>query len=553
MNSKNPLVEFYQNVLAFANLHGDDKGYVRSNGGEKPIITVQTRWLVLPTRDQLRALTPDKEVFHPLGESSFTRISDALTTYIYRLNGALNTRFAETVWELHKFCTSPKKQVNMTPAQLKIIRNVTADEETKPDDSFSRFLAQQIAKNPSSAFVNITLGRGAMFRGQKKSRVGFVSFPLYRSIKEDLEKPRKESEFEGVSKKTLELVLQLYEAIFPGLDIPEEYGFGYETGLAPWFTTLMHTAGGLADSLNQVIEAFRDDFAADDFEPMNMKWLAVLQNQTEISRLSRMAQNTEIDPIMEGAPVPTHRQATHVTPAVAATPEVAVPAAAKVPFFGGATGAAPYVAPTQQTGYGRPEAQQKGRARVPFDQWKSQHGTPSALGATGVVMEAIRRYNEGYAQFYANHIQQWNMPPAGMPNPQSIPPNQPAPPYPGCPQLPLIPGLTAPMAAPGFGQQPQQQWAQPGMQMQPQQFGMQPQQMPPPGTWVQTPQGAVMVPYPQQQGQFNMQPQQAQAGWGQVWGQPAQPQQQQQWGQPQMAFNNQANSTHTGVVFPGAI
>lgn len=525
------LIDFYKDVLQFANLHADEKGYVRSNGGEKSIITVQNRFLVIPIREQLRHLGPDKEVFHPLSEDTLSRMSEALGTYIYRLNGCLNTRFAETVWELKKFCTSPKKQQSLTPVQLGIIRNVQGEEETKEDNSFERFLAQQISKNPSSAFLTITMARGAVFKGQKKSRVGFVTFPLYRRIKEDLDKPRKDSEFEGLSKKNLEMLLQLYEAIFPGLDISEEYGYGFDTGIAPWFTTLMRTASGVADALNVVTEAFEADFSSDDFEPLNMKWKPTLDNPTEMQRLSRMVQNLEIDPVSVDAPAASAPAA----PAVI-TPAVATPSPTGVPFMGGAAPAGPY-RPTPAAapgGFARPAEQQKGRPRIPFDQWKNQNSAPSPLGATGAIMEAIRRYNEGYTNFYMTHVQQYGVPPAGMPNPQQLVPNVPAPPYPGCPQLPMVPGVTMPMQAPGFGQQPM--------------YGQ--QQMPP--GFVQTPQGWVQAQPQQMMYNQPVQMQPAQQGWGQGWGQPMQPQYQQPQYQNNQGFNA-AQNTHTGTVFPGAL
>ena len=357
------LIEFYKQVLDFANLHADTNGYVRSNGGEKSIITVENRLMVLPIREHFRSLTPDKEVFHPLAENTLTRLSKAMETYIYRLNGNLNTRFAELASELKFFCCSPKKQLNMTSAQLAIVRGVEGEEDTTADDSFEKFLMQQLGKNPSGAFLNIALARGGLYKGQKKSRVGFVTFPLYKKLKEDLGKPRKDSEFPTLKKKHLELLIQLHEAIFPGLDIPEEYNFGFESGIAPFFTTLMQTAGGVADALNLVLETFQSDFASEDFTPLNLSWRALLDNQPELSKLAKAAPNTETDAVYVGAQERQSAKAPTVAvqpEPVAAKPTPAAPAAPDVPFMGGPGGMTNQQAQPAR-GYGRPQANQTGR------------------------------------------------------------------------------------------------------------------------------------------------------------------------------------------------
>lgn len=508
---KTPLNDFYKDVLDFANLHVDSNGYIRSNGGEKSIITVKNRLLVVPLREHMRTLTQDKEIFHPLAENTLTRLSEALETFIYRLNGNLNTRFAEVIWELKEFCCSPKRQLGLTPDQLKIIRSIQAEEESKEDSAFEKFLAQQIRENPSGSFLNITLARGAPFKGQKKSRVGFVSFPLYKKIKEDLLKPRSETVFGGISKKKLELILQLYEAIFPGLDIPEEYGYGFDSGIAPWFTTLMHTAAGVADSLNFITDSFGKEFASESLLPLNLKWKATFENQTELQKLSKTVPNTELDPVSESS---DNRQKRTIQEPVAKP-------TATVPFVGAGRTQDIYrnQQQTQTNEFARPDPKLKGRSRVPFEQWRSQSSSPSPMSAQGTAMEAIRIYNEGYSNFYNAHIQNYGMPPGNMPLPSQIPPNQPAPTYPGAPPLPLIPGVNAPVQ---------------------QQMFMQPQTQ-----WVQTQQGMMQMPMNMQQ-QFQQPQQQTfQNSWQQQ-------QPQQVWQNNQQSFNNSSN-THTGTIIPGAL
>lgn len=418
MNSQLNL--FYKEVLEFAGLFIDPKGYVRSKSGEKNIITVKDKLMVVPTRDHLRSLTDDKEVFHPLSENALTRIPEATSTFCYRATGLLNIRFAELIWELKKFCCSPKSQLNLTTEQIKIIRGVQGEEDSGSDTSFEKFIGQQLSKNPSEAFISIALARGAKFKGEKKSRVSFVTFPLYTAIKEDLLKPRNESSFPSLSKKKLTLLMTLYEAIFPGLDKAEEYGFGFESGIAPWFVTYMKTALGISDALNLVIETFSNVLIGEKLETIPLNWNKTLDDTGLLTKLAKSAPNTESE--LKPEPV--------LTPPAVQQPEVKKQPS--VPFVG--SGATP------QTVKQTPHVQQpqSGRRRVSWDEWKNKSLIPSQMGHHGQSLEAARIYNEGYALFYNKHIEAYGVPPGNLPAPTSIPHGVLAPPYPGGPPQPMI-------------------------------------------------------------------------------------------------------------------
>ena len=191
-----PLIDFYTQLMEFAGLRVDEKGFIHGESTEANIVQIDGKLLALPTRNQLSKLTPDVEIFHPLSEDTLVKMSKPLSAYIYRLNGKLNTRFAELMVELKNVACSPSKTVELSrhPERLEIVRNIEGTETTpEKDKEFLSFITSRLSEDPSRAFFHIALGRGGTYKGKKQSRVGYVSFPLYTALREDTEKPRKDA------------------------------------------------------------------------------------------------------------------------------------------------------------------------------------------------------------------------------------------------------------------------------------------------------------------------------------------------------------------------
>lgn len=540
------LIEFYKDVLSLANLVPDEKGYIRATTKDKPIVTVENRLWVLPTQEHQTTLTSDKEIFHPLSENTILRLSKTMEVFTYRVNGALNTRFAELAFGLKNFCSSPAKQANISKAQLNIARSIQYEEEIRKEetgiDPFLSFLLNQLSKNPSETFVNISLARGGFYKGVKKSRVGIVTFPFYRKLKEDEDKTKKESEIQNLSKKHIKLLIQIYEAIFPGLDISEEYNYACEGGPAPFFVTLMQSAGGLSDAMNLVLEAFENEDGFSELNSINMKWKKVVDSHNEMQRLSRFAPNTEVEQISEKqslTPIPIE---TKPTPTVSTQQETSIPYAGPVVVQPPGFQQTQPQQVSQQTGLtGR---QPTGRPRVPYEDWAKKSAQPSQMGVNASMTAAVQRYNQAYEQYYATHMRQYGVAPANMPHPSNIPKGALAPYFHGAPPMPQLPG--APQQGypqQGFPQQGYSQQGYPQMQAPPvmyDQYGR-PMMTPQPNVYM----GQQVSMSPNAWGQ----PQQPQVGWGQ-------PQQQPQttWGQSQQPQANWGGNQNSGnSIIPGTI
>lgn len=441
------LIEFYHEILAFADLKADKEGHV-VDSENTPVVVNGGQMLVLPTRYQLTNLSVDKEVFHPLSEDTTAKITKGLTTYIYRLNGYLNTVFAMTLMELKNIVCSPalSKEMANYPARLAILKNIEGKFSEKLDsakeEKFLKFIASRLSEDPSKAFFNFQPSRGGSYKGERMARTGYVSFEFYRALKEDLELPRSKSAFQGFTKDDLNLIIQIYEAIFPGLDKPEAYNYGFSTGPYPFFTTVLMTGLKLAQPLNDVIETFEGAFSEGVINPISLKWFKTFEDKELLGRLKYMVSNLDqpnVDTQKEG-PV-----------------EIQKPANVKT------SESVPRVA----------EEVKKGRERVSMDEWLSKKAVPSPMGAQASQMELMKIHNEGYPIWYARVSQANNgIPPYGFPHPSQIPPGQPAPPYPGSPLSPP----PQQQAQVGWGQtQPVDAWGRPIPQQQAQVGWGQPQ------------------------------------------------------------------------------
>lgn len=519
------LVHFYKQVLDFAGMSVDENGFVHSFGVDRPVVTVEDKVMVIPTRTQLASLSDDKEVFHPLTEDVFLAMPKYLRTYLYRLNGVLNVRFAELLVELYNFVNSSAKDsaLSENPARLQILRNVQGTEASeKKTEEFVMFVAKQLSENPSGCFLEISAARGALYKGKKQARVGFTAFKLYHELKEDLTKLRKDAKFKNLCKENNQILVQLYEAIFPGLDQPEEYNWPYETGPYPFFTTILNTALRLAIELNRVTDAF-EGVSDTDLTPLPLDWVSTFEDKTELAKIGRMVGRLDNDvalvPAKEANTAGADERAQPLTRQTAALPV--------------------NVAETKVSG---PKPTKVEDNRPSMEEWLSTRGQYSAMGAAGARMEAVNRHNRGYAAFIADFMQKNNnMMPAGFPPPSTIPNGAVAPMYPGADPAILM------VLQPPAVQQPQMV-QQPVLNQYGQVVGMQQVPVMPQGYGGQMPmvQGGYGYQQPMVQGGYGYQQPVAQGGFQINRGGTVQQ-------GYQAPYGMATPSTHSGQIMPGTV
>lgn len=485
------LIEFYTRVANLGLMSVDEKGFLRATQKGSPPIMIGDRALVLPVRHQLLEGGDTVEFFHPLAENTILGLSNVSKKLLDRLNRGMNVGLTQIMSIVGIILTSPEIAGNFTsPAALKISEKLTIIPKSEKFDLL-KILAKELESRPTSAFVEMEVSRSGKLRGTTMSRLAAVRFPFYRELKKDVEKTRKESTM-NLSLEEVKFLIELHEAIVPGIDDPEAYNVGVGMWIAPFFTVMVKGAVGMLATLAESKQAFPGMFDDACVVDDDYSWVSVLDNKEALDRFSKQFSNMESErnPIEE----PEKPVSTTIAPKSTPSPQPAAPTptttTASVPFVGNGQS---YATPVAQQ-----PAPQGGSKSVSYEEWANRYASPSPMAAQGIHQENIRRHNDSYRAFFNAHIQQYNAAPMNMPHPDSIPPGVRAPDHPNQP-VPVNPQL-------GAGNTPPQQGGVPYMG-QPQQGWGQPQQ-----GWGQP-----------------------QAGWGQPqqgWGQP-----QQAWGQP--AWGNQ--------------
>lgn len=493
------LIDFYNKVLNMGIMEADDKGVVRLIQEHKPAAMIGDRIIVIPTQEQISNLNENKEVFHPLAEDTIAGLSNVSKKLLERINFSLNVTFTQIVIYLHSLATTSSGKTNYTSEQMEILQGIKA--QPKKELDIMKALAGPFAKNPTNAFVEITLSRSGktLFRGERVSRVAYVSFPFYNELKKDIDKARKDSTL-GLTLEQVELMIEMYEAVFPNLDMPDEYNSGVGVVYAPFFTVLLKSAGSLFQAMMRLKVAFPDYIELTELTETDYGWLSILDNQEELRKLANQYPNLELKKnAVEKEPIRSTPTAVPTPPAPTA---YAQPPIAEAP--------APKLTAQQQynpnkvnTGNSNPEKEN----RQSYEEWAAGRMGVSQMGLYGQQRENAKRHNEGYRHYWNQHIQMYGGPPANMPHPDAVPEGQLAPQY---PNMPVLPGVNSPiqqpMQQPGYGvQQPMYPMQQQGYPVQQPMYPMQ-QPMQQPGYGVQQPM------YPMQQQGYPVQ--QAPMGYG---------------------------------------
>ena len=181
--------------------------------------------------------------------------------------------------------TSPEIAGNFTsPAALKISEKLTIIPKSEKFDLL-KILAKELESRPTSAFVEMEVSRSGKLRGTTMSRLAAVRFPFYRELKKDVEKTRKESTM-NLSLEEVKFLIELHEAIVPGIDDPEAYNVGVGMWIAPFFTVMVKGAVGLLATLAESKQAFPGMFDDACVVDDDYSWVSVLDNKEALDRFN---------------------------------------------------------------------------------------------------------------------------------------------------------------------------------------------------------------------------------------------------------------------------
>lgn len=272
------LLEVYKSILRFSGLEADTDGFVSTVLGDKrePAL-VNGKRLVLPTDNHLRGNDGQKMVFHPLSENILRGESEVITKLTEVINIRLNFTFGIVAQSLLNLVDSPDLHKRLNSSQLALLIAIKEVDNTTLTNFINVMLAG-IKSQPTKVFTNIFLNRGGSLNEKRYSRVGVVSFPMWKELQNNAET------LFGVKirVKDRETFKQLYKFVFPSLVTGTEYSRGSDSNTAPFLAVLMNSAMGLASCLNDLLVNYREFIEDADKLMFDGDWTEAFENLEEM-------------------------------------------------------------------------------------------------------------------------------------------------------------------------------------------------------------------------------------------------------------------------------
>lgn len=243
------LLEIYNSVNKLAGLKSDDKGFVSTIAKNDPVFIENWR-LVLPTSYQLRdSMDPERIIMHPMAEHVASGEPRVVKKLRHNINVRLNVAISTVVQSLLSLVVSPTLHKKLNPQQLELLTKVQATDKNTAL-KFGMAAVAAMKESADSAFVNIYLNRGGIHNGKKYARLGVVSFPFYRKLKED--------QIEKLRVMDKEPFAQIMEFIFQDITETDAYNVGSDSSFAPFFQALMLTIANVAVRLNELMDLYAE-------------------------------------------------------------------------------------------------------------------------------------------------------------------------------------------------------------------------------------------------------------------------------------------------------
>lgn len=351
------LIDVYKHILQSCGCVVDEKGFVSINKKDlfekdnEPLLISGSR-LVLPTREHLTSADPNSTtIFHPLHEHA-TRSESAVVQHLRRM---ISTRLSVTtsaiMSSLLDTVASTSENHKLNPDQ-QVFLMALKDISDKTPALFAKYLASMAKTGDFNSFVNIYLRKGGKIDKNKFNCVGVVSFPEFKAFTSET-KTKEDIRGVSFSPKERGVIRELFEAVFPNIEVEHAYSYGSNDMIAPIMSSLMLSFANVAVRLNEVLSLFGKIIPKAKELMIDVEWvdaMTTLQDWHAIIRSIPMQRGCDGSERLANAPAPLSKPGTLSVnppqPAVVAPPVVAAaPAPQHFQPIGGMT---PYVAPPIQ-------------------------------------------------------------------------------------------------------------------------------------------------------------------------------------------------------------
>lgn len=263
------ILELYRQMLQSLDCIISPEGLVSTtiNGSPEPLIVTKAdnKRLTLPTPFYLD--NPQEDVlvqFHPMSEGIDKGESEVLTALKRLITSNLMFRICDVMALVAKIAADPSSQQHLKPGTLREFSKYLQDFDKKTHKLVMDLLGKinpgdRDHNGRSCTTINVTLARRANILDKPYQRVAVVSFPILEAIiaakEEMLEKGN--GKIFGVTpgkKGQYDMLINLFNFIFPESEIIGMWSAGSNSLAAPYFHALGLTYIKIAERLNQVVK-----------------------------------------------------------------------------------------------------------------------------------------------------------------------------------------------------------------------------------------------------------------------------------------------------------
>lgn len=258
----------YKAILKAINLEVEANDAIVFNAlGEKTNAYVTNKLLVFPSHELLRkGVGSDVVAFHPISENIIRGESDV----IKKLKGLavfkITTVISCLIAELTEIAADKDSHAKLAP-ELTDMLKLLPKADGKTVDAFNKII-DATGVNTNYKLFSIYLKRGGVWKGNKYNRVCKALFPITDEFESDA------SEIFGVKlrKADKDAFIKLFEYLIPHAGSEEQYSYGSNSTIAPYFHSLMKSFCKVAKELNAVIDKFRKHLDNPDELYMDVSW-----------------------------------------------------------------------------------------------------------------------------------------------------------------------------------------------------------------------------------------------------------------------------------------
>ena len=453
---------FYVSILKYAGLTQSENGDIVNIDPKFGDFKIDGKHIRLPYQEYLK--DPEGRQFLHLLNEPYTLPDTAMfSLFKRRMICELNIRLTELVMKLIQVASEPRLQQRLRSNDAVNLITSLGEVGMETVDAVVSLMKASRKVNDEGFLFDIFLKKNGEIDDTPYAAIGKVNFHAYKEMQNAYD-TKDSSGYKvfgkKISKRDLDALLLIFEALFPTIDRPETFYVGTNFKGFRYLNVLLKTSYQISDRINQVVELLKEaKEPALSLETVecDMQWTTVLEKlygMLDTIRMTPNQNNPKLDAAHrlntkepEGTPAPTHAprvdyQPPQPPPVSVARPEYQPqqppPQPAPHPNYPQPTQPAPTTDPNQPLSV--EDIVRRGMQQVPA---QPVYGSPYP------------------AQYPPTHYQQ-PAPQPQYPYPQPAPQPQYPPHYPpqqGYPQPQPAAGYPYPPQGPGY---PPPQWGQPG-------------------------------------------------------------------------------------------